>query len=88
MPGSVRLRNFFHLPINAPVCPQNISPKSFIKKILPISPTRRRFCEENVAIFLKTGIHRGRGRGYVVPVCLRETWGFSTPRPPNPAQLK
>jgi len=63
MTGPVRLRFLANFPAKAPVYPRKPPPKSFVKTILPVSPTRRRICAQIPAIFMKTRNFRGRGRG-------------------------
>src|SRR5271167_2025238 len=65
--GHVRFRIFAHLPANTPVQPPKIPPNSFVKRNLPLTPTRSRICAQNPAIFMKTRNFGGRGRGYPMP---------------------
>src|SRR5271165_2661313 len=60
--GLVRSRFLAHLPTKPPVHPRKIRPKSFIKRILPVTPTCSRFCIENLRMSMKTRI-RGEGGG-------------------------
>jgi len=60
---SVLARFFADLPLYNNSQPYRIPPNSFVKKILPVSPTRRRIRAQNSAIFMKTRNFRGEGEG-------------------------
>src|SRR5271165_2079947 len=73
--GHVRSRLLAHLPANLPVRLQKTQPKSFVKRILPLSPTLSRFCAAKPRIFMKTRNFGVGGRGVPPPQSLpnRET---------------
>ena len=52
-----------HLPANTPVQLPKIQPKSFIKRILPVTYTGPIICTQNDAISMKTRIFVGWGEG-------------------------
>ena len=66
--GHVRSRFSATFPAKAQPYPEKIALKSFVNKILPVSPTGSRFCAENVRISMKTRIYGG-GRGYSNALC-------------------
>src|SRR5271166_4828718 len=61
--GHVCSRFFTHLPANPALHLQKIPPKSFVQRILPVTPTRSTDCAQNPANSMKTRNFVGGGRG-------------------------
>jgi hypothetical protein len=65
--GHLRSRFSTRLPAETPVHPHKISPKSFVKRILPLSPTGRGICRPNFAISFRNRNLQNAGGGEGVP---------------------
>src|SRR5271157_1429223 len=63
--GHVCSRFFTHLPANPALHLQKIPPKSFVQRILPVTPTRSTVCAQNPANSMKTRNFVGGGGGGV-----------------------
>src|SRR5271165_6915713 len=63
MLGLVGLQSLIDFPSETPLHLQKAPPKSFIKRILPISPLCRGICAQNLPILMKTRNFEGEGEG-------------------------